>query len=121
MDTERPAPTMAAATAIVIIVPESRSSMMVSPCFAVLLQRILLNAHKIRGIVFRRRIGTSSLRKGEVFHPRRQHHRRERVVSLDAARLVINSVFLLALPGELLLDDPGPRPHGRIFDRDDVF
>src|SRR5437870_59253 len=46
---------------------------------------------------------------------------REAIVSLDTARLVIKSVLLVALPGELLLDGPGPSPHRRIFDRDDVF
>src|SRR5262245_16888960 len=45
---------------------------------------------------------------------------RQAEVSFDAARLVINSVLLLALPGELLLDRPRPRPHGRIFYRDNV-
>jgi hypothetical protein len=45
----------------------------------------------------------------------------EAIVSFDAARLVIGSVFPVALFGELLLDGPWPRPHGRIFDRNDVF
>src|SRR6266478_8462691 len=45
---------------------------------------------------------------------------RQAIVSFDAAWLVINSVLLLALFRELLLDGPRPRPHGRIFDRDHV-
>src|SRR6516162_9047117 len=43
------------------------------------------------------------------------------IVSFDAARLGVKSVRFVALPGEFLLDRPGPRPHRRIFDRDDVF
>src|SRR5260370_35200141 len=43
---------------------------------------------------------------------------RETKVAFEAARLGIQSVLLVALPGELLLDGPRPRPHGRIFDRD---
>src|SRR5262245_46388881 len=39
-------------------------------------------------------------------------------VPFDAARLVIDSVLLVALPGELLLDGPWAGPDGRIFDRD---
>src|ERR1700720_2998713 len=86
-----------------------------------LLQRIIFNTHKIRGVVFCRRMRTSTLRKGELFHARSPHQPRETIVSLDAARFVIKSVFLVALPGELLLDGPWPRPHRRIFDGDDVF
>src|ERR1700683_1886864 len=48
-------------------------------------------------------------------------HTRKAVVSFDAARLVINPIFLIALLGEVLLDRPWPRPHGRVFDRDNVF
>src|SRR5260370_4801471 len=43
---------------------------------------------------------------------------RETKVAFEAARLGIQSVLLVALSGELLLDGPRPRPHGRIFDRD---
>src|SRR5262249_13106105 len=39
-------------------------------------------------------------------------------VAFEAARLGIQSVLLVALLGELLLDGPRPRPHRRIFDRD---
>src|SRR5262249_28847253 len=43
---------------------------------------------------------------------------RETKVSFDAARLIVNPVRLVALPGELLLGGPGPGPHGRVFDSD---
>src|SRR5262249_54466268 len=52
---------------------------------------------------------------------RRQHQPRMAIVSFDAARLVIYSVFPLVLSGELLLDGPRPRPHRRILDRDGIF
>src|SRR5262245_38275942 len=42
-------------------------------------------------------------------------------VSFDAARLVINPVFLFVLFGELLDDRPGTRPHGWICKCRDVF
>src|SRR5215831_13754350 len=64
---------------------------------------------------------TASLRKGELFSTRSPHQSRETIVSFDTARLGIKPVLLIALPGELLLDGPGLRPHRRIFDRDDVF
>src|SRR6267154_1687714 len=114
--------TAAAAIATVIIELENRSRTMVSfYSFLALLQRILFNAHKICGVVFCCWVRTSSLRKGEVFHARSQQQRRERIVSFDAARFVIRFVLLVALFGELLFDGPWPRPHGRIFDRDDVL
>ena len=84
-----------------------------------LLEQIV--SDKARGVVFCRRVRTSSLRKGEVFYARRPHHRREAHVSFDAARLVINPILLVALFCELLLGGPWLCPHGRIFDRDDVF
>src|SRR5262249_11726582 len=40
------------------------------------------------------------------------------VVSLGAARLVIDPVLLVALSGELLFHGPWAGPHGRIFDQD---
>src|SRR5258708_16019203 len=63
----------------------------------------------------------ASLGKLAVFLARVLHHRGKAEVSFNAAWLVINSVFLVALPGELLLDGPRTRPHCRIFDSDDVF
>src|SRR5207249_5805606 len=62
-----------------------------------------------------------SLRKGGLFHARSTHQSREGIVSFYAARLVIDSIFLLVLPGELSLDGPWPHPHGRIVDRELVF
>src|SRR5947208_8199596 len=46
------------------------------------------------------------------------HQPRETIVAFEAARLGIKPVLFIALPRELLLDGPRPRPHGRIFDRD---
>src|SRR5215470_3273658 len=43
---------------------------------------------------------------------------RKTKVSLDAARLGVNSVLLIALSGELLLGGPRPCPHSRVFDSD---
>src|SRR5713101_4491058 len=101
---EMPAPTAAAAKATGTIELEKRSRMVVSFLHCgVLLQRIPFNAHKIRGGVFCGRIRTSALRKGELFHPRSTHLPRKTIVSFDAARLVVDSVFLVALLGELLL------------------
>src|ERR1700730_16681511 len=84
-------------------------------------QRIVLKQKTTLYVVYGSRIGTSSLRKGEIFHPPSMQQPREAKVSFDAARLVIESVFLIALLGELFLDGPWPRPHGRIFDLDLVF
>src|ERR1700726_826630 len=70
-DTEMIALTAAVAIATVIIEPENRSRMMVPYYFYLaLLQRVLFDADKIRGVVFCCRVGTSSLRKGEVFRTR---------------------------------------------------
>src|SRR6266853_5846711 len=88
---------------------------------AVSLQRIILGARNARGAVSCRRVGTSSLRKGELLHARSTYQPRKGIVSLVAARLVIDSVRLLALPDELLRDRPWLRPHGRIVNRDHVF
>src|SRR5262249_34666424 len=91
--------------------------MMVSFCLRLtLLQRIIFNAHKIRGVVFCRRVRTSTLREGEFLRARSAHQPREAIVSFEAARFVVKSVLLVALPGELLLDDPWLGPHRRIFD-----
>src|SRR5439155_10246799 len=46
---------------------------------------------------------------------------RQTIISFDATRLVVDPVVLLALPAELLLGGPWPRPHGGIVDRDNVF
>jgi hypothetical protein len=67
------------------------------------------------------RVRASPLRNGALFHASSVQHTRKAVVSFDATGLVINPIFLIALPGEVLLDRPWPRPHGRVFDRDNVF
>src|SRR5262249_44597006 len=121
MDAEMTAPTAAAAMPTVIIEPKYRPHMVVSLPRFTLLQRIFFNTHKIRGVVFCCRVRTSTLRIGELFRARSPHQPREAIISFDAARLVIKPVLLIALPGELLLDGPGLRPHRRIFDRDDIF
>src|SRR5580658_4981197 len=87
------------------------------PQRSALLQRILLNGQHATDVVVGSRIGTSSLRKGALFHAPAMEQPGQAIVSLDAARLVINSVLLLALPSEFLLGSPWLRPHGRIFDR----
>ena len=43
------------------------------------------------------------------------------IVSFDAARLGIDPVLLVALPRELLLHGPRPRPHRRILDGHHIF
>src|ERR1700674_3174019 len=120
---EMTALTAAAAMATVMIEPENnRSRMMVSFYLELtLLQRIFFDTDKIRGAIFCRRVGASTLRKGDLFHARSPHQPRETIVSFDAARLVIKSVLLIALPGERLPGGPWPRPHRRIFDRYSVF
>src|SRR5712671_2222940 len=84
-------------------------------------QRIVLKQKTTLYVVDGSRIGTSSLREGELFDAPATQQPRKAKVSFDAARLVIKSVLLVALLGELFLDGPGLRPHGRIFDRDLVF
>src|SRR5690348_17658824 len=88
---------------------------------SVLPQRIILNGLYATHVVDGSRIGPSSLGKGTLFHPPAVQQSRQAEVSLDAARLVINSVLLVALLGELLLDGPWTRPHGGIFDGHFVF
>jgi hypothetical protein len=72
-------------------------------------QRIILIAINERGMVFCRRVRTSSLCKGEFFDARAPHQPGQSIVSFVTARLVINPVCLIVLPAELLLDGPWPR------------
>src|SRR5262249_54296547 len=98
-------------------VPASRSSR--AEALRVLLQqRILLNRQHPADSVLGSRIGAASLREGAFFHAPSLQQPRQAVISLDAARLVIDSVFLLALSAKLLLDGPRPGPHRRILDPD---
>src|SRR6202043_4012860 len=90
------------------------------PYVNMLLQRVLWNLSIYKGprVVPACGIITSSLRKGDVFHAPSMQQPRETKVAFEAARLGIQSVLLVALSAELLLDGPRPRPHGLIFDRD---
>src|SRR5260370_37022066 len=81
----------------------------------VLPQRLVIKYETILHGVPGRRISTSSLRKGALFHASSVNYPRETVVSLDTTRLGIKSVVLVALPGELFLDGPRPRPPSGIF------
>src|SRR5579864_8816681 len=116
------APRAAAPTATVIIHPENQPRMMISLSFIrTLLQWIRFDAHKVGGVIFCRRIRTSSLRKSEVLRTRSQQQGRKGIVPFHAARLVINLVLPFALFRELLFDGPRPRPYGWILDRNDIF
>src|SRR5215468_10568682 len=82
-------------------------------------QRIVLKQKTALYVVDSSWIGTSSLRKSELFHAPSMQQSGQAKVSFDAARLVIKSVLLVALLGELFFDGPGLSPHGRIFDGHD--
>src|SRR5580704_630935 len=119
---ETTAPTAAVVIATRMIESEKRSRIGVSCWLAVgLLERVLLDAHEVGGIVLGGRTRTASLCERQVLDPRRPQHGRERIVSFDAARLVVDPVLLLALSGELLADGPGSRPYGRVLDGHHVF
>src|SRR5215470_18911521 len=108
----------AAAAMAVSVEPDNRSRTMVSPYLRLmLLKRIGLKLNTLYAVASSR-IRTSSLRKGKLFDASSVHVPREAKVSFDAARLVIDSVRLIVLPGELLLGRPWPSPHGRILDGD---
>src|SRR5258708_19674974 len=77
--------------------------------------------YKSPDVVLGCRIRTSSLRKGKLFHAPPVQQPWQAIVSFDAARLIINSVLLVALLIELLLDSPRLYPHGRVLDGDLVF
>src|ERR1700704_5937335 len=126
MDIEMVAPRAAAAIATVIKEPERRSSMVISfdfftvlACRPLLLQRI--ERTTTRCVVLRQRIGPAPLGKLTVFQARRLEYRGMAEVPFEAARLVINPVFLLILSGELLRDSPRTRPYSRIVDSHEVF
>jgi hypothetical protein len=61
-------------------------------------------------------IRTPSLGEGKLLDPPSMQQPGQTKVSLDAARLRVNSVLRIALAGELLLGGPGPCPHRWIFD-----
>src|SRR5215470_18134834 len=85
-----------------------------------LLQRVLqrLGRSKVRRVVHGRGIRTTSLRKRKVFHPPSMEQTGKALIAFDAARLGVESILLVTLSREFLLDGPGPGPHSRIFDRD---
>src|SRR5260370_11887843 len=120
METEIVAATATVAIAAVIIGRENQVRMMFSSCSSYrttwLIERILFKGHNTLHVVAGYRSRHPSFRKGGLFHAPSTQQPREAIVSLDAARLVINPVFLLVLFGEHLLDRPWPRPHHRIFD-----
>src|SRR5882762_5815027 len=116
MDTAMAALTAAAAMATPIIELKKRSRMMVS-----LPQRIFIEHKTALYGVPGCRIGTFSLLEEGLFRAPSMQQSRKAIVSFDAARLVKNSVLLVALLGELLFDGPRPRPHGRIFYRHGIF
>src|SRR6478736_7222190 len=119
MDVAMTAPTAAAAIATIIIEGKDRPLMMLSsPLPLKLLQWIFFDAHEIRGDVFRCRVRTFSFRKVEFLRAQSVHQPRKTIVSFVAARLVIDSVLLLALLGEFLADGPWPGPHRWILDGD---
>src|SRR6266545_2913453 len=132
MEAEMTAPTEAAAMATVSMEIAKRSRMRVLPDFfgalrhrllvrSVLLQRIVFNAHEVRGVVLGRRVRAAPLRIGQLFHACSPYQPRMAIVAFDAARLVVEPVVLVALPRELLLRAPRPGPYRRILDRHDIF
>ena len=82
---------------------------------------IVFDTHEIRGIVFCCRMRAATLLVCDFFGARPPHQARMAIISFDTTRLGVEPVRFLALPGELLLDGPRTSPHGRIFDRRDVF
>src|SRR5215475_11647335 len=84
-------------------------------------QWIVFDTHEIRSIVFCCRMRAATLLIRDFFGARSAHQARMAVISFDAARLGVEPVRFLALPGELLLNGPRTSPHGRIFDGHDVF
>src|SRR5215468_2393382 len=74
-------------------------------------QRLVVENEAVLHGVAGCRIGASSLRKGAFLRAASANNARKAVVSLDAARLGVKSVVLVALPGELLPDSPRLRPY----------
>src|SRR5262249_18729792 len=69
-------------------------------------------------VIHSRGIRTTSLCKRKVFDPPSMEQTGKALIALDTARLSVESILLVTLSGEFLLDGPGPGPHSRIFDRD---
>src|SRR5260370_28498 len=86
MEAERRAKRAAAAMTMVIFERGNRSRMMSSVLLLpALLQRIVFDAHEIRGVVFCCRVRTLPFNKGVIFNARRLHQRRQCIVPFDAA------------------------------------
>src|SRR5258705_7113750 len=85
-----------------------------------LLQRVLVAVVDFYG-VSACRIRTLALCKESFFRAPSMQQPGEAIISFVAARLGIDSVLLVVLPGEFLLGGPGLCPHRRIFDRYSVF
>src|ERR1700730_11015514 len=92
--------------AIGLAIEQERSGLF-SPCGA-LPQRLVIKYEAILHGVPGRRIRTSSLRKVALFHAPSMNNPRQTIVSLDATRLGVKSVVLVALPGDVLLGGPWP-------------
>src|SRR5262245_29104682 len=84
-------------------------------------QGIIIKRRASRHVVPRCRIGASSFRKGPLLSAPSMQDPRPAIVSFDATGLVGDPILAVALPAELLLDRPRPRPHRGIVDCDDVF
>src|SRR5215467_25280 len=87
-----------------------------------LLQWVLqsLGRCKIRRVVHARGIRAAPLGKRKVFDPPSMEQTGKALIAFDAARLGVESILCVTLPGEFLLDGPGLGPHGWIFDCDFV-
>src|SRR5580700_4146302 len=88
---------------------------------SVLPQRLVVEYEPILHGVPGRGIRTSPFGKGALFIASAMNDPGKTVISLDAARLGIEPVGGLALPGELFPNGPWPRPHRGIFNRHLVF
>src|SRR5215471_7682066 len=125
MDAETTAPSAAAAIATVIVEPKRRSSIEgPPPSFGLPLrlpQRIVFYPHEIRGPVPCCGVRAARLRKRKLFHARSPQQPRQTVISLDAARLSIHSILLVAQLNVILLGSPRAYPHGRIVNCHSVF
>src|SRR5258708_15725889 len=86
------------------------------PCLCVSLQRVgFVIATPDSG--YGSRIDTCPLGESLLFHPVSMKQAWQAIVSLDAARLRIDSVLRVALQDEFLLRRPRLRPDRRILDR----
>src|SRR5262249_11618898 len=85
-----------------------------------LLQRVALTLVDRDG-TYRSWINTLSLGKRDFSHAVSLQQPWQTIVSFDAARLGIYSVFLVVLQREFLFGSPRPHPHRRIIDCYGIF